>query len=166
MTQLLRRTLGLLFPDNASVREETNLWGKLNSIMAPSSFHERRKQSARYYFVSPPSDEGQTQDHVYIGFRYATRQRTSILWGSRGRNPMVFTTSATRTTTQGQGRSMYHAVDARHDEGRRPTSFSRQLRNAGHKIGTAAVLRFQMKHDYYYWVSRTAPQVSRNYIQY
>ena len=39
MTPLLRRTLGLLSPDNYSVREETNLLalGKLSSlIMAPS----------------------------------------------------------------------------------------------------------------------------------
>ena len=138
--------------------------GQLNSIMnhGIQFANERRKRSARYSFIFA-TERRRANARPCIYFRFATRQRRSILWGSRGRKPMVFSTSAARTTTQPKGAACTTLLTARHNEGQWPTSFSRQLRNDERKIGTAAVLGFQTKDGYYYWVSQTAPQVSRHF---
>jgi hypothetical protein len=168
MTQLLRRTLGLLFPDNASVREETNLLalGKLSSLInygnqlptndesrARVTFRfaiERRRSSARPYILSISSF---CHEATKIGGVHAAGSRGYLYSALPRQGPPRKAKGAACTTL----------LTARHNEGQRPTSFSRQLRNAERKIGTAAVLCFQTRHGYYYWVSRTAPQVSRHF---
>jgi hypothetical protein len=67
---------------------------------------------------SPSRDGGQALARPYISS--FGREATEDRWGSRGRQPRVFVvlfrTSATRDTDHhaGQGRSLHHAVAARH----------------------------------------------------